>query len=249
MISLHNSSDIFEVMARANRLQRNTFQKGDASADYKYIDYLPMPGNDNLEKEEGIAAEYNVVPDSEMHAPDGTSRSDQDYQDSDNVDEGSYDVGNVGVGDSSHGKEITKPAIYTLRNRSIYCMSISRHKPKYYSNLSIGNLQVIMDRAGYNATKNALRGHNAICDLVTCHICDFNKEAKNYSFSPTNIKNTSLVSENITTKTLNKRTKTVHFEKSTNFNHQVNNVSINFTRIQQSVAAACSLLETNLLYK
>ena len=106
-----------------------------------------------------------------------------------------------------------------------------------------------MDRAGYNAAKNALRGHNAICDMATCHICDFYKEATQYSFSPTNIKNTSSVSENITTKTLNKQTKTVHFEKSTNFKHQVNNVSINFTRIQQSVAAACSLLETNLLYK
>ena len=81
------------------------------------------PSNDNHEKEDGIAAENNVGPDSEMHAPDGTGRSDQDYQDSDNVDEGSYDVGNVGVGDSSHGKEITKPAIYTLRNRSIYCIS------------------------------------------------------------------------------------------------------------------------------
>ena len=106
-----------------------------------------------------------------------------------------------------------------------------------------------MDRAGYNATKNALRGHNAICELVTCHICDFNKEANNYTFSPTNIKNTSLVPENITTKTLNKQTKTVHFEKLTNFKQQVTNVSINFTRVQQAVAAVCSLLETNLLYK
>ena len=100
-----------------------------------------------------------------------------------------------------------------------------------------------------NAAKNALRGHNAICDLVTCHICDFHKEAKKYCFSPTNIKNTSLVLENVTTKSLNKGTKAVHFEKSTNFKHQVNNVTINYTRLQQSVAAACSLLETNLLYK
>ena len=60
-------------MARANRLQRNTFQKGDISAPYKYIDYLPMvdtePSNENHEKEDGIAAENNVGPDSEMHAP------------------------------------------------------------------------------------------------------------------------------------------------------------------------------------
>ena len=186
-----------------------------------------------------------------MHAPYGTGWSDQDYKGSDNIDEGSYntDEGSAGIGDSSQGQEIAQPARYKLRNRNIYCMSLCKQKPKSDSNLSIGNLQVIMDRAGYNATKNALRGHNAICELVTCHICDFNKEANNYNFSPTNIKNTSLVQENITTKTLNKQTKTVHFEKSTNFKHQVNNVTINFTRVQQAVAAVCSLLETNLLYK
>ena len=128
-------------------------------------------------------------------------------------------------------------------------MSLHKQEPNFYSNLSIGNVQGIIDRAAYNATKHALRGHNAICELVTCHICDFSKEANNYAFSPTNIKNTSLVSKNITTKTLNNQHKTVHFDESTVFKHQVANVSINFTRVQQAVAAVCSLLETNLLHK
>ena len=143
LISLHNLSDIFEVMARANRLQRNTFQKGNTSAHYKYIDYLLS--NENHEKKDDIAAENDIGPDSEMHAPYGTGWSDQDNKGSDNIDEGSYStyVGSAGIGDSSQGQEIAQPARYKLRNRNIYCMSLCRQKPKYYSNLSIGNLQDI----------------------------------------------------------------------------------------------------------
>ena len=48
---------------------------------------------------------------------------------------------------------------------------------------------------------------------------------------------------------LNRQKKVVRFEKATVFTYQVNNVSLNYTRIQQSVAASCSLLETNLFYK
>ena len=112
-------------MARANRLQRNTFQKGDASANSKYIDYLTMSGNDNLEQEETIAAENDVVPGSNVYDPDGAGRSDGDCQDGDHVNEGSYGNGNGEIADSSQGNEISKPAIYTLRNRTVYSMLIS----------------------------------------------------------------------------------------------------------------------------
>ena len=54
LISLHNALDIFEIMGKANREERNTFQMGDVGALYKY--YCPPevckePSNDNLQNE------------------------------------------------------------------------------------------------------------------------------------------------------------------------------------------------------
>ena len=36
LISLHNASDIFKIMVKATRQERNTFQKGDVGAHYRY---------------------------------------------------------------------------------------------------------------------------------------------------------------------------------------------------------------------
>ena len=36
LISLYNNTDVFDILAKANRKQRNTFKAGDLSANYKY---------------------------------------------------------------------------------------------------------------------------------------------------------------------------------------------------------------------
>ena len=174
-------------------------------------------------------------------------RLDDNEHDSDHIEEGSYGGDNGETEESTHGDQMSQPAIYRLRNRTVYSMLVTSIKQTNYSNLSISNLQGSMTREGYKAIRKALRSHNAICDLENCYICDFSIEAKSYSFCPTNIKNTSLVTENVLTKKLNRQKKVVRFEKDTVFHYQVNSATLNYTRVQQSIAANCSLLETNLL--
>ena len=36
LISLHNNTDVFDILAKANHKQRNNFKAGDFSANYKY---------------------------------------------------------------------------------------------------------------------------------------------------------------------------------------------------------------------
>ena len=96
-------------------------------------------------------------------------------------------------------------------------------------------------------TRDLYKYHNTICDLEKCYICDFSIEAKSYTFCPTNIRNTSLVTNDVLTRPLNSKRKVVSFAKDTIFHYQVNSATLNYTRVQQSTAANCSLLETNLL--
>ena len=121
------------------------------------------------------------------------------------------------------------------------------NKHTNFSHLSIKNLQGIMTRDLYKATRKALRDHNSICELEKCYICDFSVEAKSFTFCPTNIRNTSLVSNDVLTRPLYSKRKIVSFAKDTIFHYQVNSATLNYIRVQQSTAANCSLLETNLL--
>ena len=104
-----------------------------------------------------------------------------------------------------------------------------------------------MTRDGYTATRKALRSHADICDLPNCYICTFGIEARGYKYSPTNISNTSLISNDVIAKPLHKKKKVVSFAKDTIFNFQANSALLNFTKLHQAMAASSSLLETNML--
>ena len=146
-----------------------------------------------------------------MHVPDRSDRLyDQDY-DGDNINEGSYASVDVEKGENTEADQITKPEIYSLRNQKVYSMMLVSNKHTNFSNLSIKNLQDIMTREGYRATKKALRSHAAICDLENCYICTFGVEAKSYKYCPTNISNTLLVEKDVLTKPLNRTKKVVSF--------------------------------------
>ena len=104
-----------------------------------------------------------------------------------------------------------------------------------------------MTREGYTATRKALRSHADICDLQNCSICTFEIEARGYKYCPTNISNTSLITNEVHTRPLNRTKKIVSFAKGTIFHVQANSALLNFTRIHQARAASSSLIETNLL--
>ena len=59
-----------------------------------------------------------------------------------------------------------------------------------------------MTRVGYAATRRALRIHAGICKVQNCPTCKFEIEARGYQFSPTNILNTTLITDEIHTKQL-----------------------------------------------
>ena len=163
LISLHNASDIFEIMGKANRQERNTFQMGDVAAHYRY--YSPPevskePCNDNLQNEEMIAEVDEGAPSSHMHIPDMPGRLNDNENDGENIDEGSYCSTDVEKGETTQGDQVCQPEIYRLRNRAVYSMLLVSNKHTNFSHLSIKNLQGIMTRDLYKATRKALRDHN-----------------------------------------------------------------------------------------
>ena len=137
------------------------------------------------------------APTCHVHAPDRSVRPyDQEY-DGDNINEGSYAGVEVEKGENTETDQITQPEIYSLRNRKVYSTMLVSNQLNNFSNLSIKNLQAIMTREGYTATRKALRSHADICDLQNCYICTFGIEARGYKYCPTNISNTSLVTNDV----------------------------------------------------
>ena len=200
-----------------------------------------------LPDEEMITEIDTNAPSCHMHVPDRSIRPyDQEY-DGDNINERSYAGIEVEKVENTETNQITQPEIYSLRNRKVYNTMLVSNQINNYSNLSIKNLQATMTRDGYTATRKALRSHADICDLPNCYICTFGIEARGYKYCPTNISNTSLISNDIIAKPLHKTKKVVSFAKDTIFNFQANSALLNFTKLHQALAASSSLLETNML--
>ena len=124
-------------MAKSNRQERNTFQKGDVGKHYRYLDSLPKvskeSSNDNIEHEEDVAAVKEKAPDSNVHNPDGVGRLDDNEYDGDNIDEGSYASVDIEKGENLEADQISKPEIYSLRNRKVYSMMLVSHTQNKYS--------------------------------------------------------------------------------------------------------------------
>ena len=84
LISLHNNTDVFDIMAKANRKQRHNFKAGDFNANYKYYQLPEI--DENLCKDNFPANDVVQVVDSNPQTssiidPDCPIRSnDQEYQ-------------------------------------------------------------------------------------------------------------------------------------------------------------------------
>merc|ERR1712030_21392 len=155
----------------------------------------------------------------------------------------------VQVDQIEHSQAVQEPQTeikYSLRNRKVYHTLVVNGQTNNYSKLCLKNLQAIMTRDGYSATRRALRSHASICEVQNCPTCKFEIESRGYQFSPTNILNTTLIKNEIHTKQLITK-KSVSFAQGTNFSVQANSAILDFKRINQAWTASTSLLETNLI--
>ena len=90
-----------------------------------------------------------------------------------------------------------------------------------------------MTRNGYAATRRALRIHADICKVQNCPTCKFEIEARGYQYSPTNILNTTLITNEIHTRPLITK-KTVSFAQDTIFHVQANSAILDFKKLNQA---------------
>ena len=158
--------------------------------------------------------------------------------------------GNAGVETqqvvNTETNQVPQTEIYSLRSRKVFHTMLVSSQINNYSNLSLKNLQATMTRDGYTATRRALRIHADICEVQNCPVCKFEIEARGYKYNPTNILNTTLITNEVHARPLFRK-KTVSFAQGTIFNVQANSAILDFKRLNQAWASSSSLLETNLL--
>ena len=73
LVSLHNATDVFDILAKANRKERNTFKAGDMGANYRYYSLPEVneePCKDNLPDEDMITEIDTNAPTCHMNDPD-----------------------------------------------------------------------------------------------------------------------------------------------------------------------------------
>ena len=74
------------------------------------------------EEEDGVETQRGAQQDSKVNAQHNTSWSDQDNQEGDYIDEGSYttEESSAGIREHSQGNEVAQPVKFKLRNRDIF---------------------------------------------------------------------------------------------------------------------------------
>ena len=204
LISLQNNTDVFQIMAKANRQRRHNFKAGNFNADYKYYpnipDHVDQFSNDDFPTE----TEINVV----NEDPQTTSIVNPDWPEgSANQEDQSNEI-NESANSSIQFQQIKDSQTdqteikYSLRNRKVYNTLVVNSQTSNYNQLCLKNLQAIMTRDEYAAARKALRTHASICNVQSCPTCKFEVESRGYKFSPTNILNTTLIKDDIHTKQL-----------------------------------------------
>ena len=249
LISLQNNTDVFQIMAKANRKVRHNFKPGNYNASYRYYPILPEEndhlGDDNTPTDDVVQVENRDPQGSSILNPDWPQGTEgQEYKGS-QVDESTNSSKQFPQIEDSHTDQEPKPAIkYSLRNREIYSTLIINSKT--ITKLCLKNLQAIGTRDEYAAAKKALRTHSSICQVPSCLTCKFELESRDYLYSPTNMSHTTLIKDQSNT---NQSTikKSVSFARDTSFTVQSNSSTLNLKKLNQAWNASTSLLETNLI--
>ena len=144
LISLHNNTDVFDIMAKANRKQRHNFKAGNFNANYKY--YQSPENDENVCKDNFPANDVIQVVDSTPQTssiidPDWPIRtSDQEYQGSKIDETGNAHIQNQQI-ENSETDQKPQTERYSLRNRKICHTLLVSSRTNNYSNLCLKNLQ------------------------------------------------------------------------------------------------------------
>ena len=251
LISLQNNTDVFQIMAKANRQRRHNFKAGNFNADYRYYpnipDHVDQFSNDDFPTD----SEINVV----NEDPQTTSIVNPDWplgsanpEDQSNVinESANSSIQFQQIKDSQTDQVPQTEIKYSLRNRKVYSTLVVNNQTMNYNQLSLKNLQAISTRDEYSATRKALRTHAGLCKVQGCPTCNFEVETRGYKYNPTNILYTSLVKDDIHTKRSITK-KSVSFAKDTIFRTQSNSAVINLIKLNQAWISSTSLIETNLI--
>ena len=148
-------------MAKANRKVRHNFKPRNYNANYKYYPILPEEdvhlGDDNTPANNVIQVENRDPQSSSILNPDWPQGTEgQEYKGS-QVDESTNSSKQFPQIEDSHADQVPQAAIkYSLRNREVYSTLVVSSKTSNYSKLCLKNLQAIMTRDGYAATRRAL---------------------------------------------------------------------------------------------
>ena len=205
LISLHNNTDVFDIMAKANRKQRHNFKAGNFNANYKYYSLPEIDENlckDNFPANDVIQVVNTDPQTSNIIDPDWPIRSENQEDQGHSIDKSGNARVQIQQIEHSQANQVPQTEKYSLRNRKVYNTLLISSQTNNYSNLCLKNLQAIMTRDGYAATRRALRIHAGICKVQNCPTCKFEIESRGYQFSPTNILNTTLIKDEIHTKQL-----------------------------------------------
>ena len=125
LISLQNNTDVFQIMAKANRKVRHNFKPGNYNANYRYYPILPEEdvhlGDDDFPANEVIQIVKTNPQSSSIIDPDWPKGSANQEDQGRRIDENTNSSIQVDQIEHSQADQVPQTAIkYSLRNRKVY---------------------------------------------------------------------------------------------------------------------------------
>ena len=247
IISLHNNTDCWEILAKSNRLKRGSYIAGNNSNSHKFLSPVEEDMIHDLSQEEEVqhidlqhkGGEYRQVQGVREAQSGGQHEADKEAHQPEVIcKERRKDP-------ETQNEKSPATKNYNLRPRvkaSLSLLKIPRQDRKVES-LSVSDMQAIVCRRAYKAFRSALHLHSELCQegASTCSTCKFHKIALNFSYNASNTKHTELPALKQSAKSPCK----VHFAPNTIFHQQQNMCSfkINLCTIERAAFFNSSIRE------
>ena len=268
LIDMYSGTDMFDVLAKKARIQRNAHQPGQVVKEHNFIPYSPemnveskdIPDESSLQQERSQHDTVSTVGDPQLQNYDVENQRVLHHQDKPEIGITVEAVENeVGVDKDQRNVEVQHPgakvgteenkgpaAKYSLRSRNVFLTTILKYKRDQDKNVnfSIENMQALESLEIYNAFRKSLTSHyNLKLCKNNCAICDFYLQAKPYKYCAVSTKNTIFMQRKPSN-----NNKKVHFaEHPPSFqNDKAKTFQVNFSTISLAVFALSSLQETSL---
>ena len=246
LVSLHNNTNCWEILAKSNRLQRGSYIGGNNFNSHKFL----SPVENDMVKElsqqqevQDIGLEREGDERRQLHAVREAHTGGQHE-----ADENAHQPEIIfkAEGEDPETQSEESPAKrYNLRPRVRASLSLLKvpRQIKMGDSLSVSDMQAIVCRSAYKAFRVALNLHSESCQegANACGVCKFNKIALNFSYNASNTKNTELPALKQSAKSPSK----VHFAPDTIFHQQQNmsSFNINLCTIEKAAFFSSSLRE------